>query len=121
CETLLKRRASSDARPMEVALRTVCPRALKLPATTDGATAKKFIEENFRPVRISKLGESAGLLTGYYEPEVEGSRVLTKGFTVPLYRRPSDLVSKARLGPRAMHAGFTGNAGAGMRRGKEIV
>ena len=33
-----------------------------------------------------------GFLTGYYEPIVEGSRVPTNEFTVPLYRRPRDLV-----------------------------
>lgn len=121
CEAIVRRRATADARPMETALRAVCPRALKLPQPVESAAAKKFFEENFRPVRVSKLGESTGLLTGYYEPEVDGSRVLTKGFTVPLYRRPPELISKARLGPRAQRAGFPGNAGAGMRRGKEIV
>jgi membrane-bound lytic murein transglycosylase A len=45
------------------------------------------------PVRIRKLGDSAGFLTGYYEPIVEGSRFPTREFTVPLYRRPTDLVA----------------------------
>ena len=31
CEVLLKRKAVADVRPMEKALREVCPRALKLP------------------------------------------------------------------------------------------
>ena len=35
----------------------------------------QFFEDNFRPLRISKLGDSDGFLTGYYEPIVEGSRV----------------------------------------------
>jgi membrane-bound lytic murein transglycosylase A len=121
CEALLKRRDVADVRPMEKALREVCPRALKLPDPADSATAKKFFEENFRPVRISKLAEPTGLLTGYYEPEVEGSLTLTEGFTIPLYRRPPELISKARLGRRFLRAGFPSTGGAGMRVGRQIV
>jgi membrane-bound lytic murein transglycosylase A len=33
------------------------------------------------------------LITGYFEPELRGSRERGGGFTVPLYRRPSDLVA----------------------------
>jgi membrane-bound lytic murein transglycosylase A len=115
CEVLMKRKDVPDVRPMEKALREVCPRALALPESIDDAAAKKFLEDNFRPVRISKLGETTGLLTGYYEPEVEGSLTITKGFTVPLYRRPPELISKARLGKRFLRAGFPSTGGAGHR------
>lgn len=121
CEALMKRKGVADVRPMEKALREVCPRALKLPEKTDDAAAKKFFEENFRPVRISRLGETTGLLTGYYEPEVEGSLTLTKGFTVPLYRRPPELISKARLGKRVLRAGFPSTGGAGHRVNGKLV
>jgi hypothetical protein len=46
-----------------------------------------FFERYFRPLRITKLGDSAGLLTGYYEPIVDGSRFPTGIFKVPIYRR----------------------------------
>lgn len=115
CERILKGRDQPGDRPMEKALRAVCPRALAVPKEADAATIKKFLEENFRPVLISKLGEGTGLLTGYYEPEVEGSRELTKGFTYPLYRRPPELISKARLGLRNFRPGFPSTAGAGHR------
>lgn len=121
CEVLMKRKDVADVRAMEKALREVCPRALKLPEKIDDAAAKKFFEENFRPVRVSKLGETTGLLTGYYEPEVEGSLTLTKGFTVPLYRRPPELISKARLGKRFLRAGFPSTGGAGHRVDGKIV
>ena len=121
CEVLMKRKDISDIRPMEKALRKVCPRALALPENTDDAAAKKFFEANFRPVRISKLGETTGLLTGYYEPEVDGSLTLTKGFTVPLYRRPPELISKARLGQRLLRAGFPSTGGAGHRVNGKFV
>ena len=121
CEVLLKRKAVADVRPMEKALREVCPRALKLPEPISDEAAKKFFEENFRPVRVSKLGETTGLLTGYYEPEVEGSLTLTEGFTVPLYRRPPELISKARLGKRVLRAGFPSTGGAGHRVDGKLV
>lgn len=121
CEVLLKRKDAADLRPMEKGLREVCPRALALPEKIGDAEAKQFFEANFRPVRVSRLGETTGLLTGYYEPEVEGSLTLTKGFTVPLYRRPPELISKARLGRRVMRAGFPSTGGAGHRVDGKLV
>jgi len=44
-------------------------------------------------VRISRLGEAQGFLTGYFEPIVQGSRFPNPEFHVPLYRRPRDLVA----------------------------
>ena len=65
-----------------------------VPLEEDGA--RKFFEDNFRPLRISKLGDSDGFLTGYYEPIIEGSRVPTGEFTAPLYRRPPNLAIAGR-------------------------
>ncbi len=76
---------------MTNALKEVCARGFAaVPLEEDGA--REFFEENFRPVRISKLGDNDGFLTGYYEPIIEGSRVPTGEFTAPLYRRPPNLV-----------------------------
>lgn len=58
---------------------------------TDSAQARAFFERHFRPLKISKLGETAGFVTGYYEPVIEGSRTRTDIYTVPVYRRPSNL------------------------------
>ena len=80
---------------MAAALRDVCERAQAvIPLDDDGA--QKFFEENFRPLHIEKLGDSAGFLTGYYEPIIDGSRVPTGDFTAPLYRRPPNLVVSGR-------------------------
>ncbi|MGB6752050.1 MAG: MltA domain-containing protein [Xanthobacteraceae bacterium] len=77
------------------ALRDVCDRAqAAIPLDDDGA--KKFFEENFRPLHIDKLGDTAGFLTGYYEPIIDGSRVPTGDFAAPLYRRPPNLVASGR-------------------------
>ena len=57
----------------------------------DSAKAKAFFEEHFLPLRISRLGEAEGFVTGYYEPIIDGSRTQTDVYTVPVYRRPSNL------------------------------
>src|SRR6202046_4040548 len=81
----------SEKRPMYVALMQVCSRALAASQLTDDQ-ARLFFEHSFRPLRITKLGDNAGFLTGYYEPIVDGSRFPTGIFKVPIYRRPRDLV-----------------------------
>jgi membrane-bound lytic murein transglycosylase A len=58
---------------------------------SDTAKAREFFEQQFIPLQISRLGEDAGFVTGYYEPVVDGSRVQTDVYTVPVYRRPSNL------------------------------
>ena len=50
--------------------------------------ARTFFELFFRPVLIG--GESPALFTGYYEPELEGSRQRTSRFRYPLYRTPPE-------------------------------
>ena len=76
-------------------LKNVCRRAFAaIPLEEDGA--RKFFEDNFRPLRISKIGDNDGFLTGYYEPIMEGSRVPTGEFTAPLFRRPPNLVASGR-------------------------
>ena len=89
------RQPSAESTTIADALRAVCVRAVAaVPLEEDGA--RKFFEDNFRPLRISKLGDSDGFLTGYYEPIIEGSRVPTGEFTAPLYRRPPNLAIAGR-------------------------
>jgi membrane-bound lytic murein transglycosylase A len=93
--TTTKQRPARDASPVADALGDVCTRALAaIPLDEDGA--KKFFEDNFRPIHIEKIGDAQGFLTGYYEPIIEGSRVPTGEFTAPLYRRPPNLVVSGR-------------------------
>jgi membrane-bound lytic murein transglycosylase A len=106
---------AGENRPMYGALHAVCGRALRAGAPRSGArtgeAARKFFEENFRPVRIARLGDSAGFLTGYYEPIVDGSRFPTGIYHVPIYRRPPDLLPPAG----ATGSGFP-NTGQSRRR-----
>ncbi|MCX7644664.1 MAG: murein transglycosylase A [Rhodobacteraceae bacterium] len=56
---------------------------------TQAPAARPFFELLFRPVLIG--GEAPALFTGYYEPELDGSRQRTARFRYPLYRPPGDL------------------------------
>ena len=89
------RQPGREAVAINEALKPICERAVAaIPLEEEGA--RKFFEDNFRPLRISKLGDAEGFLTGYYEPIIDGSRVPTGEFTAPLYRRPPNLVVSGR-------------------------
>ena len=44
-----------------------------------------------------RVGDGAAFATGYYEPEITGSRVRAPGFEVPIYRTPPDLIRCTRV------------------------
>ena len=92
CRALRKTPRTDDSGQIHGALRKVCRKAIGL-RPQDSDTARAFFEQNFQPVRIARLGEVEGLLTGYFEPIVAGSRFPNPEFPVPLYRRPRDLVA----------------------------
>ncbi len=97
CRTLQNRRRQSarDLTPISTALKDICEDARQaIPLDEEGARA--FFEDHFRPIRINRLGDTDGFLTGYYEPIIAGSRVPTGVFTAPLYRRPPNLVVSGR-------------------------
>lgn len=84
-----------DSKALGTSLRDPCRIARAL-EPSDGAKAKAFFEENFLPLRISRLGEGEGFVTGYYEPVIEGSRTQNEVYPVPVYRRPSNLFVKGQ-------------------------
>jgi membrane-bound lytic murein transglycosylase A len=79
-----------DSKALGISLRDPC-RAARATEMTDSSRARAFFEEYFLPLQISRLGEDAGFVTGYYEPIIDGSRTRTDVYTVPVYRRPSNL------------------------------
>ncbi len=55
--------------------------------------SKIFLEKEFQPYLINtKEGENSGLLTGYYEPELQGSLSKSTLYKYPIYATPSDLI-----------------------------
>lgn len=51
--------------------------------------ATNFFAQNFELVQV---GDGKAFATGYYEPEIAGSRTQAPGYDVPVYKRPPDLI-----------------------------
>lgn len=63
----------------------------------DATAARRFFETHFVPYRIEQVNgcghvTTSGLITGYYEPVLRGSRTPSAQFNTPLYRVPNDLL-----------------------------
>ncbi|WP_291179377.1 MltA domain-containing protein [Hyphomicrobium sp.] len=85
---------SGQTRTADAALIAAAHRALA-ESIPDAAAAKAYFEAHFVPHRVTHNG-AEGLLTGYYEPVLAGSRVEEGPFRIPVYRRPPDLVNLVR-------------------------
>jgi len=69
-----------------------CAEALFVPAGDEQRT-RQFFESYFVPHQVrNKDGSKQGTITGYYVPELNGSRTRTDRFQYPLYRQPEDLL-----------------------------
>jgi membrane-bound lytic murein transglycosylase A len=66
-------------------------------AADSSAAVHAYFERYFEPYRILKVPsgkrEDTGLITGYYEPQLLGSRTRSVQFSVPLYSPPPDLLT----------------------------
>lgn len=62
-------------------------------ATVRAGEANRFFAERFAWVRV---GTEPAFATGYWEPEIRGSRTPAPGYAVPIYRTPPDLVRCTR-------------------------
>jgi membrane-bound lytic murein transglycosylase A len=71
---------------------SICAGARALPAGDDSA-ARRFFEGRFTPAEVSGRDGTDGLITGYFEPELRGTRKRQGAFNVPLHVRPPDLVA----------------------------
>ena len=70
----------------------VCELAKSLPAGDEQA-ARRFFEAEFIPYAVvSTVSGESGLVTGYYEPIIEGSRTPTALHRFPIYGVPADMV-----------------------------
>jgi len=66
----------------------VCEEALKT------HNAEEFFKNNFTPYKLFDENNSEqGLITGYYEPLLNGSRIKTGKFQYPIYKMPKDLIT----------------------------
>ena len=91
--TMLRRHCQA---PLSLRAGTAPPSALRdacVALSTKTGRARVELERSFQPFRITP-DAGTGFLTGYFEPEFEGSLTPSPAFPVPLYDRPSDLVTR---------------------------
>jgi membrane-bound lytic murein transglycosylase A len=82
CEALLKRNS-------ELNWRQVCTQAASV-SVRDAQAIRRYFEGNFQPFEIrNSAGSETGLVTGYYEPVMNGSQTRTSLYSVPLYAYPN--------------------------------
>jgi membrane-bound lytic murein transglycosylase A len=85
--------ASCQALRWREAWRGVCARAMGLRAPSD-EDARRFLEDQFVPWRLANPdGAIEGVITGYYEPLLRGSRTRAAPYVYPLYGPPDDLLT----------------------------
>ncbi len=61
-------------------------------------TSREFFQSNFDLWRVTAVDtrgheQETGLMTGYYEPELEGSLTRSRAYSVPLLSPPDDLIT----------------------------
>jgi membrane-bound lytic murein transglycosylase A len=61
-------------------------------SSSDPAALRAFFSAAFVPYRVSQETPD-GLFTGYFEPELKGSRTRHDAYQTPLYAVPPDLVT----------------------------
>jgi len=71
--------------------RQLCLAASAVPSE-DTQTVRTFFEAEFVPYRVTQ-SSGVGLFTGYYEPQLKGSRTQHGPYQTPLYGTPADLVN----------------------------
>ena len=81
------------AQPKQAIWQRSCAAAAGIPSN-DPVAQRRYFEANFTPYRLLGAdGSATGLVTGYYEPLLMGSRKRTPRFRYPLHAPPADLVA----------------------------
>jgi len=76
------------------AFAAICPEVRRL-SIAAGDEQRAWMMRRLQPYRVESLqGPVEGLLTGYYEPMLEASRLRTATHQTPLYRPPGNLADR---------------------------
>ena len=98
CAVLTASDKNSRASQLRIAERSVdlrpsCNAAANV-EENNKAGLRGYFEKWFSPYAVrDHSGDREGLLTGYYEPELRGSRTARGQYKIPLYGRPDNLVT----------------------------
>lgn len=95
-----------------------CNEALQVDAADEGAV-RRFFENGFIPHRVNNQnGTDRGVITGYYVPDLQGSRTPDENYRYPVLAVPDDLLV-VDLG--ALYPDLKGRRLRGRLEGKRVV
>jgi membrane-bound lytic murein transglycosylase A len=117
----LRRSCERIAPEAQRAWQRPCAEALRF-TPADDAAARAWLEQRLAPYRVMPRDPGApgeGLATGYFEPQLEASRLPRAAQRVPLYRPPADLAARKPWYTRAQIE--TLPAAQAALRGREIA
>lgn len=80
-------------------------------ANKPASELRTWFETQFRPwALVNPDGTRQGLITGYYEPVLKGSRIATRGYAHPVFGPPEDMITVelAELYPELKHLRLRG-------------
>ena len=86
--------------PADAALLAVSKVALRQTAAISESEARDFFSAYFSAWKITPL-QGKGMVTGYYEPEIDAAHASSAAFAAPVLPRPADLVTFAPGVPQA--------------------
>jgi len=110
CEALRKRKS-------EINWGQACSQVASISAK-DTQAIRRYFESNFQAYEIrNSAGSETGLITGYYEPVMNGSQTRTSIYSVPLYAYPNAW-RQARPNPGPSRAELINS---GLLKGSEIA
>lgn len=126
CRGLMRPTGANLARPARANPRVwhgVCSAALNpatAPKASDAFAIRQFLQQYLVPWRLeSAPGQMAtGMITGYYEPVIQGSRVREGPYQWPLFAVPDDLLT-IDLG--ALYPDLAGKRVRGKLEGNRVI
>ncbi|MBL8463718.1 MAG: murein transglycosylase A [Thauera sp.] len=87
-------RASCAILVRQAPWKAACEEAVRLGGAPDGATVRRFFESRFTPWQlVNPDGSANGLVTGYYEPLIRGSRTRSTRSPWPIHGVPQDMLT----------------------------
>ena len=88
CSTLKNKQQNNQAQ-----WQTACSAANKL-TIPNSAAVIAYLTDNFNVYAATNQdGTDSGMITGYYEPLLKGSRTKSAQYPYPLYKQPADLIT----------------------------
>jgi membrane-bound lytic murein transglycosylase A len=97
CSTLINKTSKNKIANSQQSWQTVCSAANVL-GEANNPPSKREIQSYFTQhfnvyATANEDGSNVGLITGYYEPLLKGSRTKSSQYPHPLYKQPADLIT----------------------------